>query len=69
MLRNVGWDRRVGVWEKRGRRQEKRGHEAEFKRWQEQGETEKNFATCVIFCNRNGTKRREPLRKWAGCGS
>ena len=33
---------------------------------QEPGEIEKNLQHFVIFCNRNGTKRREPLRKGAG---
>ena len=71
LLRNVGWGQEGGSLGKKGQEAgEERVRSGIQKVRQEQGDTENNFATFVIFCNRNGTKRmREPLRKWAGCGS
>ena len=42
--------------------------EAGIPRWQEQGEIEKKLQHFDIFSNRNGTKRREALRKGGGRG-
>ena len=62
-------DRRAGAWEKRGRRREKRGWKAGVPRWRELAEIEKISQHFVLFQNRNGTKRKKPLRKGAGSGS
>ena len=63
----VGGDRRAVVQEKRDGRLEKRGWEAGVPWWWEPGEIEKKFFQhFVIFCNRNGTKRRGELRKVGG---
>ena len=65
----MGEDRRAAAREKRGGRREKRGREAGVLRWREPSEIDKISQQFVIFGNRNGTKRREPLRKRAESGS
>ena len=58
-------DRTAGAWETRGGRWERRGRGAGVPRRRELGEIEKILQHFVMFCNRNGAKRREPLRKGA----
>ena len=67
----VSWFLLVGYQEGslslRGKRQEKRGWEVGVPRRREQGELRKILQQFVIFCNKNGANRREPL--WKGVGS
>ena len=67
-----------GGWSRRGQAQEKRGGggggggRKEGRKQDSQctvaGEIERNLQHFLIFCNRNGTKRREPLQKGVGSG-
>ena len=63
---NGGWGQEGGRPGEKRRQWEKRGREVVVQRWWELGKIEKIFATC---CNRNGTKKRQPLRRGTGSRS